>query len=106
VLELAFATEGLRSVSEDAACAYEAYGQVVADSLIARLADLRAASHVLEVPLAEVRAASDSEPEHVVIPLAAGRSLFLCANHARPPRSPTGALVWERINRVRIIRLE
>jgi hypothetical protein len=106
VLELAFATEELRSVCEDAARAYEAHGQVVAETLIARLADLRAATHVLELPLAKVCVASQSDPDHVVIPLAEGKTLVICANHANPPRSPGGALAWERINRLKILRLE
>lgn len=106
VLELAFATKDLRSMCEDAACAEGIYGPVVAKALVGRVADLRAASHPLELPIVEIRASDESGPERIMIALADGRSLVIAANHAKPPRDANGALVWERVSRVIILCLE
>jgi hypothetical protein len=106
VLELAFATKELRSVCEDAAYAEAAYGPVVAEALVGRLADLRAAGHPLELPFAEARPSISSDPEHVVVTLAGGRCLVIAANHAKPPRGPNGTLAWQHVNRVIILRVE
>jgi hypothetical protein len=106
VLELAFATKELRSLCEDAACAYEAYGPIVADALVGRLADLRAASHPLELPFAESHPATEDDPEHVVITLAEGRFLVIAANHGKLPRAANGLVAWEHVSRVIVLRLE
>jgi hypothetical protein len=106
LLELAFRTKELRSVCEDAAYAGEVYGSVLAEALVGRLADLRAVGHLLELPFAEVRPAGGSDPEHVVIALAAGRSLVVAANHTTPPRAQSGEIAWERVHRIIILRLE
>ena len=106
MLELAFATRALRSACEDAAYAEAVYGPVVAEALVGRLADLRAAGHPLELPFAEPRPAAGGNPEHVVVSLAAGRSLVIAANHAKPPRAASGAIAWECVSRVIVLRLE
>lgn len=105
MLEVAFATRELRAACEDAACAEASYGTAVAEALVARLADLRAASHPLELPFATAHAGDGDDPEHVVVSLTSDRSLVLAANHAKPPRAADGALAWERVSRVLILRL-
>lgn len=90
---------------EDANCAFEACG-AAADALLDRLADLRAASHPLELPFAQVRPATDEAPEHVVIDVGGTRSLVVGANHQRPPRTADGLIAWEQVSRVIILRLE
>ncbi len=91
---------------EDAAYAYEAYGPIVADALLGRLADLRAASHPLELPFAESRLAAGQDPEHIVIGLAEGRSLVIAANHRNSPWAANGSVAWEHVSRIIILRLE
>jgi hypothetical protein len=106
VLELAFATKELRSACEDAACAEASYGPVVAAALVGRLADLRAAEHPLELPFADARPAAGTDPDRVVVTLAAGRALVIACNHAKPPRGADGAVAWEHVNRIIVLRLE
>lgn len=106
MLELAFATRELRSACEDAAEAEKAFGPEVARTIVGRLADLRAAGHPLELPFAKAYAADGTDPEHVVVTLAAGGKLVIAANHAKPPRAADGSLVWERVSRVIILRVE
>ncbi len=106
MLELAFATRELRSACEDAAEAETVFGSEIARSIIGRLADLRAAGHPLELPFSEAYPAVGSDPEHLIVTLAAGRRLVIAANHVKPPRAPDGSLVWERVSRVIILRVE
>lgn len=106
VLELAFTSKELRSACQDAACAEAVYGRRVAQALVGRLADLRAASHPLDSPFAEIRPASAGDPEHVVVYLIDGRSLVIACNHEKPPRDGDGLVKWEQVHRVIILRLE
>ena len=106
MLELAFATKDLRSLCEDAACAYERYSPVVAETLVRRLADLRAASNPVELPFAEPRLAAAGDSEHVVIALAEGHSLVISASHKKIPREADGSVAWKYVSRIIILRLE
>jgi hypothetical protein len=93
-------------VCEDAACAEATYGTAVAHALIARLADLRAASHPLEPPFSNAQPESDGEPERVTVSLADNRSLVIVANPAATPRTSAGGVAWQHVNRVIVLRLE
>lgn len=96
----------MRSVCEDAAHANAIYGPVVTAALVARLADLRAASHPLELPFVHLRPGTDDAPENVAVDLADSRSLIVAANPVAIPRTPGGLVAWEHVNRVIILRLE
>lgn len=91
---------------EDAAYAEAVYGTTVAHTLIARLADLRAASHPLEPPFSVAQPAGEGEPERITVSLAENRSLVIVANPAATPRTPVGGVAWRHVNRVIILRLE
>jgi hypothetical protein len=106
LLELAFKTKELRSMCEDAAHAEALLGPFIADALVGRIADLRAAEHLRDLPFAEIRSAAGNDPEHVVVVLAAERRLIVAANHARPPTGPSGTIAWEHVSRIIILRLE
>lgn len=106
VLEVAFATKELRSVCEDGAVALEVYGQDVSAALWSRLADLRAASHPLELPFAASCPGAGGDAPHVVIELSAGFSLVLAANHRRLPLTADCSVAWEHVSRVLILRLD
>jgi hypothetical protein len=108
LLEIAFSTRELRAVCEDAAYAEAIYDPALAKSLVSRLADLRAVGHLLELPFAEVRPATGSDPDHVVLGLAEGRTLVLGANHTSPPppRGSNGEIEWEHVYRIIVLRLE
>ena len=106
VLELAFATKELRTVCEDGARALEEYGPAVASALWGRLADLRAASNPMELPLAVSQPGTGASASHIVIELAAGYSLVLTANHRQMPLQADGSVAWERVSRVIILHID
>lgn len=91
---------------EDAAHAGAVLGPLIADALVGRIADLRAAEHMRDLPFAEFRPADGNDPELVVVGLTAERRLVVAANHERPPTGPSGAIAWEHVSRIIILRLE
>lgn len=106
MLELAFATKELRSICEDGARALNEYGSDVASALLDRLADLRAASHPLELPVSVSQHGTDGANAHLVIVLGSEYSLVVAPNHRRPPLREDGSVAWERVSRVIIIRID
>jgi len=106
LLEFSFADEELRSICEDAAYAEMRYGPVVAEALVGRLADLRAAEHPLESPFAETMPATGADPEHIVVRLAEERSLVVVCSHTKPPRGADGAVEWHRVYRILVVRVD
>ena len=91
---------------EDAARALEEYGPEVAAVLWLRLADLRAASHPLELPFATAHPGADGAPPHIIVELAAKYCLVIAANHRRTPLASDGSVAWEHVSRVLILRVD
>lgn len=107
MLELAFATKELRAICEDEMEAAAQLGPETAASLVKRVADLRAASHPLDLPLRQPRVGIGSDADHLFIDLDGRYSIVIRANHANPPRiSGNGAIAWDRVSRIQLLRLE
>lgn len=106
MLELAFESSELRSVCEDAAYAESRFGAIVAEALVSRLADIRAADHLLELPFVSVRQSDEQSQEKAVITLPMGRLLVIAVNHPKPPLAADGSLDWKRVIRVKILSVE
>lgn len=78
-------------------------GTVVAAMLRARLADLRAANTVADVPIvARPTSASTREGE---IDLGDGFKMIICANHPVPPVRQSRVINWSQISRIKILRI-
>ena len=106
LVNLAFATLKVRSLCECQATAEKEYGCAVAKQLRARLADLREADTVLELPLGR-RREIPSEPHNLyAVDLAKGYRLVMQANHNRIPVRETGNVDWSEVTRVMIMRIE
>ena len=106
LLELAFATRALRAVCEDESQAVAELGPEVARSLLHRLADLRAACHPLDLPLGRLRFGTEADAAHLFVNITDEYHLVLRANHTRPPRSDDGAIAWDRVSRIQLLRIE
>jgi hypothetical protein len=100
-LELAFATKAIRHVCESDLKAMRDLGIPVAARLRARVADLRAADTISDVPVA-TQPASDSTVE---IDLGDGFKMLVGANHPVPPVLKSGATDWSQIRRIKILRI-
>lgn len=86
--------------------AAEDFGDKVARALRNRIADLRAASHPLDLPVGEPTAGAGEDSAHVLIALADGYRLVLRCNHVLPPRTEDGLIAWNKVSRIQLLRIE
>jgi hypothetical protein len=103
-MELAFATQELRSLCEDMHVAAQALEAEVVDQLKARLADLRAANAADDLLVASPELVLGSAPT-VTVELARGWVMVIQPNHRRVPEGDTGGIDWTRVRRVRVLEI-
>jgi hypothetical protein len=101
LVELAFHTQALRAVCEDADRASSEFGEDVATALRHRLADLRAAVSLNDV----VVGSPNVSGEHVSVEVGKSHELYLVANHVRKPLASDGSLDWRRVRRLRVLEV-
>lgn len=104
-LELAFDTRSLRNICESESNAKREFGEKVAESLRHRLADLHAAGCPRDLLAGHPRVL-DGDHRSMAVDLCDGYSLVFSANHSKNPMTEAGSLDWERVSRVKIMRLE
>lgn len=100
-MELAFATRRLRTLCVDHDQAVRAFGHDAADALRTRLADLRAATYLADLPLGHPEVLG-SEPPCLRFELRGGLVLEARVSHATTPRTNEGDLDTSRVRRVLI----
>ncbi len=103
-MELAFDSKSLRAVCENEAEAKLELGATVAEILKHRLADLRAATSVKDLVAGRPRISADRE--HMIVDLCDGYRIVFKANHPKNPKSDTEDVDWERVSRIKILRIE
>ena len=104
-MEIAFDSELLRSACEDQAVATNELGPAVAEILQHRLADLRAANAVSDLPAGNPRVSILDKDEYLLIDLSDGYVIALQANHRRNVTNEGGDLEWRRVSRLKVIRI-
>ena len=104
-MELAFSTRDLRTNCLDLDSAVSAYGPDVAQSLIDRLADLRAANSLMEVLVGSPTFSSNPKPR-VVLQLAEDYTLSCSVNHRTAQVDSSGNLDWGRVRRLLVLAIE
>jgi hypothetical protein len=105
-LELAFESETLRTICEIEAQAKRELGSAVAETLKHRLADLRAAKSVRDLPVGQPHALGDRDREEMIIELCDGFGLVFKSNHTQRPSIGGDDIDWTRVTRVKILRIE
>jgi proteic killer suppression protein len=103
---IAFSTRKLRSVCESQTKAEAEYGMRVAKELRARLADIREADSVLDLPAGRPREIDGNPYNHYAVDLAGGYRLVLCVNHSKVPLLKSGGLDWASVSRIKVHRIE
>jgi hypothetical protein len=94
----------LRTVCEKEAQAKHELGDTVAEFLKHRLSDLRAAKSVKDLVAGRPRIGDDKS--HMVVDLGESHRLVFKANHTNNPLNPSNDLDWDRITRIKILRIE
>lgn len=100
-MELAFQTQALRDICEDADRASSEFGGDVAAALRHRLADLRAAVSLNDVIVGHPQV----DGQLVSIEIGDTHLLRLAANHVKNPVSADGTIDWKAISRLRVLEL-
>jgi len=100
-VELAFDSTSLRTLCEDADRAANGFGEVVVESLKARLADLRAAEWIGDL-VAGNPSVSDARRPAVTIGLAGGYELICEVNDPSPRQGADGRVDMRRVRRLRV----
>ena len=101
---VAFETEELRRICEDSAVARSTLGDDVAANLAARVADLRAAPTIGDLPVGRPRVGGP-ELELLTVELGSATRMVWVANHSRPSKTPEGKIDWDRTNRIRLLEI-
>jgi hypothetical protein len=102
MLIIAFASLRVRALCEDAAQADQELGEVVAKTLRHRLADLRAATCPLDVPMGNPHQ-KDEQIEVMAIYLRDGFQLLYVANHVKNPLDENQRVDWRRVRRIKVV---
>ena len=105
-MEIAFDSKALRTVCEVHDIAQTSLGDVVAHALRHRLADLRATTHVTDLPAGHPRPMDGADRDHMAIDLSDGYRLVIAANHRKNPTTKFKDVDWRRVSRVKIVRIE
>lgn len=104
-MELAFEDKALRTICENDVHAQHELGQEIAENLKRRLADLRAAVSVHDLPLGNPRV-NESNVDEMMIDIGANARLVFTANHPKNPRAERGEVAWDRVVRLKLLRIE
>ena len=103
-VEIAFATEKLRTICADQGKAVAAYGEAAAEALRTRLADLRAVTYVDDLPAGRPEVL-EGEPPHLAFPLCDGWTMVVRVSHRDTPRTLDGALDLTRVRRAVLVEV-
>ena len=105
-MEIQFDTKELRDICEQEAVAIELLGVMAAETLIRRLADLRAAEAISDVVAGNPQLGEHGELECFRLSLAEESVLVLTPNHSKPRLDNAGKTDWPMVRRVRVVSLK
>jgi hypothetical protein len=104
-MEIAFRTRSLRELCESEEKMRKEFGLGVATTLKARLADLRAANVIADLPIGEPMVMSRPGGCALLINIGVGCRMIIQANHRSSPIL-SGSVDWSAVTRVKIISIE
>lgn len=105
MLEIAFDKKSLRQICENEAKANHKFGEIVAQKLKARLADMLAATCVDDLVAGHPHKL-DGQPQHFVVGLCDGFYIVFCANHNTVPKLESGGVDWSKVSRIKLLKIE
>jgi len=103
ILEITFHTQELLRLCTDESLADDTFGTVVATALRNRLGDIRAADSVLELLAGRPTQGLYVDQHCYRLEIAVGIWLTIVPNHNSPRVDASGAPLWERVRRVRVL---
>lgn len=104
-LKLAFETEALRDLCTSEVIALQELPPLVAQSLFRRLADIRAASNILYLPVGKPAELDAAPPGLVVVKLHQNHHLLFSAAHQQVPILSSGNVNWGSVTDVKLLKI-
>jgi len=105
-LELSFHNKKIREICEDEDIAKAELGPVIAKELQSRLADLAAATSILDLATGKPGQIPGTPWPDYKLELINGHRLVFSANHPKIPLSKEGLLDWLKVNHIKILKIE
>lgn len=105
-MEIAFRTKALRAVCLSGDRMDKQYGAEGAATLKGRLADIRAAECLGDVPLVNLRPCLNCADDTAALEMGVAMKIIFKPNHRKPPTLQDGSTDWNSINRILIQRIE
>ena len=102
-VELAFESPALRAICEDQQEARRVLGDQVSEALRHRLADLRAADAIADLPAGRPRNLNGSSD--LMMDLCDEYGMVLRANHVKNPAGTDGKPDWSQVSRIRVLKI-
>lgn len=103
-MELTFRTRELRTLCQEHEKAVGQMGELAAEVLRTRIADLRAVTYLSDLPAGRPSVVDGTPPE-LHFELRAGWSLLMTVAHQNVPRTGDGGLDQTRVRRARVERI-
>lgn len=100
-MELAFATRALRELCQQEGAAIEEFGADAAAELMARIADLRAATSVADIVAGRPTMSNGKDPRFTILVLDS-IEIVIRPNHTRKPAQEGSSVDWQHVRRLRI----
>jgi proteic killer suppression protein len=104
-LVLSFNSRKLRAICEYREKADEIYGEQVAHKLRDRIADLRAALNVYDLPFGKPIALNNGFKKHCQVKINTKYCLIFSSNHHQKPLDENGNIDWSKVKRIKILNI-
>ena len=104
-MQLAFHSPWLRTICESESSAKDELGEAVARILKHRLADMAAATSVVDLVAGRPRVLGGTASDQMAVDLCEGFVMIFRANHTKNPRTESGDVYWKRVNHVKILHI-
>lgn len=107
-MELAFSEKKFRELCLNDSIARQALGDLVAEKLKSRLADIAATSDASDLFMlpGRLRELLHDRKGHLVMDLVDGQQLVFQVGHVKERSLQSGAIDWSRVRRIKILGLE
>lgn len=104
-MEIAFQTKSLRDLCEKGDRIRRRWGDHLGEIIMARLADLRAASTVDEVVVGNPKAIIIDGAPAMRLDLDESSILVFCPNHLKVPMLSDASVDWFAVSRIKILKI-
>lgn len=106
MLVIGFQNEELLSLFEDIDKIHKKYPPEIAQSLVKRFADMRAAYSIYDVSKRYLNFINTDKGEMIAIQLGSNHEIVVSANTQNIPLLENGSYDWQHIKRLKILRIQ